>query len=138
MYLVNDVPPSNSPGSPDNPIGRIWRWLAAHVAAQPLTRKRIVAAYAVAITTDVIQLVFLPFKLVLIDQFADIGAMVLTVWILGFHILLLPTFMLEFVPLLDMLPTWTGCVWLVIRQRRNQPPAAPAAPASANPPVINV
>lgn len=135
MHLVNDVPPSNSPESPDNPIGRIWRWLAAHVAAQPLTRKRVIAAYTVAITTDVIQLALLPFQLLPVVQFADTAAMVLTVWILGFHILLLPTFMLEFVPLLDMLPTWTGCVWLVIRQRRNQPPAPPA---SAKPPVIDI
>jgi hypothetical protein len=34
--------------------------------------------------------------------------------LIGFHPLLLPTFVLEFVPLTDMLPTWTGCVALVM------------------------
>src|SRR6267142_267494 len=33
---------------------------------------------------------------------------------------LLPTLVLEFVPFTDMLPTWTGCVALVVRARRRQ------------------
>ena len=33
--------------------------------------------------------------------------------LLGFHPLLLPTFLVEFLPMTDMLPTWTGCVALV-------------------------
>jgi hypothetical protein len=40
--------------------------------------------------------------------------------LIGFHPLLLPTFVLEFVPLTDMLPTWTGCVALVMRARKRQ------------------
>ena len=52
------------------------------------------------------------------------------IWrILGFHPLLLPTFIIELLPVADILPTWTGCVALVIALRRRQqistPPAAP-------------
>jgi hypothetical protein len=34
--------------------------------------------------------------------------------LIGFHPLLLPTSVLEFLPLADMLPTWTGCVAIVV------------------------
>ncbi len=61
-----------------------------------------------------------------IDQAIDVVAMILTMWILGFHILLLPTFVVEFVPVADMLPTWTGCVATVIALRkRDQRPTPP-------------
>ena len=35
--------------------------------------------------------------------------MILTSWVIGFHFLLLPTFVIELVPVLDDLPTWTAC-----------------------------
>jgi hypothetical protein len=34
--------------------------------------------------------------------------------IIGFHRLLLPTFIIELLPVADLLPTWTGCVAPVI------------------------
>jgi hypothetical protein len=57
-------------------------------------------------------------------------------WILGFHILLLPTFVVELIPVADMLPTWTGCVIAVIALRKrgqNIPPPSPPPP-----PVIEI
>jgi hypothetical protein len=42
--------------------------------------------------------------------------------LIGFHPLLLPTFLIEFVPVADLLPTWTGCVALVVAMRRKQAP----------------
>jgi hypothetical protein len=50
--------------------------------------------------------------------------------------LLLPTFVLEFLPVADMLPAWTGCVAVVIalRKRQQDPPQQPPAPG----PVIDV
>ena len=49
--------------------------------------------------------------------------------ILGFHPLFLPTFVLEFIPVADMLPTWTGCVVVAASlrrraQRADGPPSA--------------
>jgi hypothetical protein len=62
--------------------------------------------------------------------------MIATTAILGFHVLLLPTFALELVPLVQDLPTWTACVAavIVLRKRRQQPPPPPAPVG----PVIDV
>jgi len=75
-------------------------------------------AYAVAVTVDVAQLLMGPFGWAGLDEVLDAAAMVAISRLLGFHPLLLPTFVLEFVPFTDMLPTWTGCVALVVRARR--------------------
>ncbi|GEM_PF-739308 len=54
------------------------------------------------------------------NQIIDIIAMLLTSWLIGFHWLLLPTFVLELIPLADDLPTWTACVAAVIVLRKRQ------------------
>jgi hypothetical protein len=92
---------------------------AACTAPQRLTIKRIVAAVAVALVADGLQI---PFQAVpLVPEIIDVITMAFTTWLLGFHLLLLPTFAVEFIPVVDMLPTWTGCVLAVIALRkRNQ------------------
>lgn len=55
--------------------------------------------------------------------------MILTWRVIGFHPLLLPTFALEFLPVADLLPTWTGCVALVVALRKKQ-----QAPRDSRPP----
>jgi hypothetical protein len=86
------------------------------------SRSRIRAAYAVAIVTDVLQLSLGPFGWAFFDEILDVGAMLIMTRLLGFHPLLLPTFVLELVPVMDMLPTWTGCVALVVATRRTESP----------------
>ena len=49
-----------------------------------------------------------------------IAAMILAWQVLGFHPLLLPTFALELLPVTDLLPTWTGCVAVVVALRKRQ------------------
>ena len=59
--------------------------------------------------------------------------MVLLTAIIGFHPLFLPTFVAEFIPVVDALPTWTACTLLVIGLRRKQttpPPVATPPPQS--------
>ncbi|MBI3850279.1 MAG: hypothetical protein HY298_08325 [Verrucomicrobia bacterium] len=90
-----------------------------------LTRRRIRLAYAVAITADALQLLLGPFGWTFVDQVIDVVAMILTTALLGFHPLLLPTFIIEFIPVLDMLPTWTGCVALVVSLRKKRQPDKP-------------
>jgi len=46
--------------------------------------------------------------------------MILTSWLLGFHLLLIPTFLFELIPIVDMLPTWTGCVALLVSLRKKE------------------
>ena len=83
-----------------------------------LTPSRVRLAYAVAVTTDLLQFGLGPFGWVGADEILDAAAAVVTWRLLGFHPLLLPTFAIEFVPGLDMLPTWTGCVAAVIALRK--------------------
>src|SRR5215472_2975719 len=107
------------------------RWFEQPV----LTRARIGTAYAVAIGTDVLQFALGPFGWVFVDEALDIVAMFAISRAIGFHVLLLPTFAIEFLPVTDMLPTWTGCVALVIGMRRKQI-ARPHTPAPGT--VIDV
>ena len=85
-----------------------------------LTRSTIRTAYALAVTVDVAQFLLGPFGWAGVDEMLDAAAMIAMTRLLGFHPLFLPTFVLEFVPFTDMLPTWTGCVMLVVRARRRQ------------------
>ncbi len=95
-----------------------------------LTPSRVRTAYAVAIVTDVAQFVLGPLGWAGADQALDVIAAVVQYRLLGFHPLLLPTFLLEFLPITDMLPTWTACVALVISTRKarvddDPPPPGP-------------
>lgn len=98
-----------------------------------LTRTRIILALTVAVVADGLQFLLNGVGWLGPDQVIDVIAMLLTCWLLGFHWLLLPTFILEFVPLADELPTWTACVAAVIvlrkREQRPPPPFPPEKPA---------
>jgi hypothetical protein len=101
-----------------------------------LTPRNIRTAYVVAVAIDVAQVLLGPFGWAGVDQVLDAAGMLVISRLVGFHPLLLPTFALELVPFTDMLPTWTGCVALVIRARRKQGLVSDAAPDSTT--VIDV
>jgi hypothetical protein len=102
--------------------------LTGRASAPKLTRGRIVLAMAMALAADALQV---PFAIPPGPEIIDIIAMLLTVGLLGFHVLLLPTFVVEFIPLAGtMLPTWTACVGAVIVLRKRA--------EAAQPPVIDV
>jgi hypothetical protein len=98
------------------------RWLAPLLRIPPLQPWRITLAFVVAIVADAAQILLGPIGWSFADEGIDILVMVLTVWLLGFHPLLLPTFLIEALPVADMLPTWTGCVGLVVARRRQARP----------------
>ena len=89
-------------------------------APRPLTKPRIWFAFVVAVLTDGLQLLFGPLGWALVDEGLDVVAMMLISWAVGFHLLLLPTFVLELLPVTDMLPTWTACTAAVVMLRRRQ------------------
>ena len=101
-----------------------------------LTRGRVRLAYGIAATTDVLQLILGPFGWAFADEVLDVTAMILMWRLLGFHPLLLPTFALEFLPVADMLPTWTGCVAVVVALRKREQTRMPPPPAPGS--VIDV
>jgi len=101
---------------PQVKLSRVFR-------APRLTRTRMFLALGVAVAADGLQLLFVlfgPVGWLFLDEFIDVVAMVLTTFTLGFHLLLLPTFVIEFLPLADMLPTWTACVVAVIALRKRE------------------
>ncbi len=100
-----------------------------------MTRSRIRAAYGVAIAADVLQFALGPLGWVFADEILDVLTMLIVTGLIGFHPLLLPTFVIEFVPVADLLPTWTGCVALVVAMRGKQ---APPAAADDGPVTIDV
>jgi hypothetical protein len=79
------------------------------------------AALAVAVAADGIALALGPFGWTFADEVIDVVAMTAETLILGFHVLFLPTFIIELVPVADTLPTWTACVIAVIALRRREP-----------------
>ena len=99
--------------------------------APKLTRTRIILALVVAVFADGLQLLLGPLGWAFVDQTIDCVAMVLVSWVIGFHILLLPTFVIELVPVLEDLPTWTACTAAVIalRKREQRPSPPPEKPA---------
>lgn len=85
-----------------------------------LTRWRVALALLVAVTADALQILLGPIGWALSDEVIDVVTMAATSLLVGFHVLLLPTFVVESLPLVDMLPTWTGCVIAVVALRRRQ------------------
>lgn len=94
--------------------------LTRRLPAPQLTRGRIAIVIAIAVVADLLQIVLLPLEWMFVQQIVDVIAMALAIWLLGFHLLLLPTFAVEFIPVVDMLPTWTACVVAVIALRKRQ------------------
>ena len=98
-----------------------------------LTRKRIILAMAVALATDAVQILLGPLGWTFFDEAMDLVAMVLISWVIGFHPLLLPTFLVELFPVVDMAPTWTVCTAIVVGLRRHAS-ASPQSTATSTPP----
>ena len=95
----------------------IERYFPRFLEVPPLTIGRIAAAVAIAVVVDGVQLVLGPIGWSLADEILDVAAMIAISRLLGFHPLLLPTFLIELFPVADVLPTWTGCVALVVALR---------------------
>ena len=99
-----------------------------------LNRRRIWLAFGTAIAADIIQVSLGPLGFSFADELLDVAVMIALVRLIGFHPLLLPTFLIELVPVVDLAPTWTACVAVVIALRLKEhraanPPAATEQPS---------
>jgi hypothetical protein len=83
--------------------------------------RRILAARAIAIAADLLQLGLFPFFVQgaasPIGDAVDLVVAALLVALLGWHIAFLPTFLIELVPMADLFPSWTAAVFFVTRKR---------------------
>ena len=106
------------------------------LTAPILTRRRIALALVLAALADAVQIAIGPAGWFFFDEIIDVIAMAALTLLIGFHPLFLPTFIVEIVPIVDMLPTWTACVGVVVMLRKRQqghaasPP--PPVPTDAN------
>lgn len=95
-----------------------------------LTPTRLRVAYGVAVLVDLLEWVLGPLGWAFGDEILDVIAAAVLWRTLGFHPLLLPTFVIEILPVADLLPTWTACVALVVALRRREQAREPPAPGS--------
>jgi len=94
------------------------------------TPGRVRAARILAIAADAIQIGGFP---LFGEGFAspyndalDVAVGGLLIWLVGFHWAFLPSFLIELVPGVDLVPTWTGAVLLATRgQGAAEAPPAP-------------
>ena len=88
---------------------------------KPLSSRRLAVAWGVALVVDGLQVFFAATTgglSMLVDKALDLAAALLLWRLLGWHWALLPSFLLELVPVVELAPTWTAAVWLMTRGRR--------------------
>ena len=93
-----------------------------------LTRKRIMVAFAIDVIADVLEFPITAAEITVVGApSGELAAFVLDCLVmgamtklLGFHWMFLPSFCVEVIPGLDLLPTWVGCVAFVVWQRKKE------------------
>ena len=94
----------------------------AQAAAVAKWRGRRKLAWTLAIAADALQIALLPVFAggiaSPISDALDIAMATAMIFLLGWHIAFLPTLIAEFIPLVNLVPTWTAAVWLVTRMEK--------------------
>ena len=95
-------------------------------------------AWSIAVVADAIQILglplFAPGVISPADTALDLAVAALLARLLGWHWALLPSFVAELVPGLDLFPTWTAAVFFMTRNavRSGEPEILPPGPAPAS------
>ena len=88
---------------------------------EDLTPRAVHAARWIAVGADLLQIVllpaFLPGVLSPASTVVDVVVAAVLLRLLGWHWSFLPTFVAELTPFVDLVPTWTGAVFLATRHR---------------------
>jgi hypothetical protein len=86
---------------------------------EDITPAQVKTARLVAAAADLLQIVllpaFLPGSVSPAADVIDVLVALVILRLLGWHWAFLPTFVIELVPLVDLVPTWTAAVFLVTR-----------------------
>ncbi len=88
-----------------------------------LTPNRLRLAWILAIAVDALQIGLFPATGTLstwLDKPLDLVAMGVLWYLVGWHWALLPTFVFELLPFVELTPTWTAALWLIARKRKAQ------------------
>lgn len=104
-----------------------------------VSRSTLIAAYAIAICADLIQICLAPLLsegfILPFNDFVDVVVCITLSCLIGFHIAFLPSFFIKLVPLVEIAPTWTLAVLIASRHLRTNPANAPVA-GSGKPDVV--
>lgn len=98
--------------------------------APVLTPRRVLAARVIAVTVDLAQIALLPAELTPLNNVIDVATAAVLVALVGWHWAFLPSFAVEMVPFVDLVPSWTMAVLFATR---GGPAPADAAPKSLPP-----
>jgi hypothetical protein len=92
----------------------------ARLPGPPAGRRRI--ALLLALAVDFLQWVafplFLSGALSPVVNVVDVATAIVMIVLLGWHWAFLPTFVVELLPVVDLVPTWTLAVWIATRGRK--------------------
>src|SRR6266513_1545163 len=87
-----------------------------------MTRNKIVAARLVAMSADFLQIGLFPLFgegfISPLNDALDVGVCLILTLLVGWHFAFLPSFVVELVPIADLVPTWTIAVFLATRQKQ--------------------
>jgi hypothetical protein len=110
-----------------------------------LTKQKIALAFTAAVIADAIQFPITAATMTGVlaipgegaDLMVDSIMTVVTSTLLGFHWILLPSFVFEAIPGFDLFPTWTGCVaYVVWRRKKEQATASVVDVVEVMPPLL--
>ena len=96
------------------------------------TPGRVKAARIIAMAADVIQIggfaAFWPGYASPFDDVLDVAVGVALTWLVGWHWSFLPGFLIELVPGMDLIPTWTAAIFLATRGQGKAEPEVEQEP----------
>jgi len=106
-----------------------------------LSPGRVRAARILAVAADLAQIALLPavfpLSITPINNVIDVAVGLALVALVGWHWALLPAFVAEMIPLVEVVPTWTVAVFIATRGRA-APPGGRVEPGPPPPPLAQV
>lgn len=87
-----------------------------------ISSKRIKLAWFIAVTADLLQITLFPLFaggfLSPLDAIMDVIVCLVLTLLIGWHFAFLPSFILEVLPMMDMVPSWSLAMLIVTRRKQ--------------------
>jgi hypothetical protein len=91
---------------------------------RPMSAQRIWLARGIAVAADLVQIAVFPYfvegLLSPLNAALDIVVCGLLILLVGWHIVFLPTFIIEQLPFADLAPTWTLAALIATRRKKGE------------------